>query len=265
MTAESPQARERRRRLRTTFDAVAGLYEASRRGYPDELVDLVVSTAGLDAGSPVLEIGCGTGQLTRSLVARGLDVTAIDLSPAMVDVASRSVPGGRVRFVASSFEDLDAPAGSFDLVASATAFHWLDPDVAHAKAASLLRDGGWLALLATGEDYDDPFGAALRAHWSSLAPPDVGGPAGDEVEAALASGRFDAPLVRTHAERIVLSPAEVAGVERTRATVLDYAPDLRRRYDDGLDALLAGLVELPLTQRTRLAMLRRAGAAGSGP
>jgi ubiquinone/menaquinone biosynthesis C-methylase UbiE len=58
-------------------------------------------------------------------------------------------------FQVSSFEDFAAADASFDLIVSGTAFHWVDPEAMFCKPARLLRPGGWLALLETGERYDD--------------------------------------------------------------------------------------------------------------
>jgi len=66
--AESEQEPSKRRHQRTLFDGVAGLYEASRLGYPSrDIVEFAVTTAGLGTGRTILEVGCGTGQLTESL------------------------------------------------------------------------------------------------------------------------------------------------------------------------------------------------------
>jgi ubiquinone/menaquinone biosynthesis C-methylase UbiE len=68
------------------------------------------------------------------------------------------------------YEALDAAPGAFGLVVSATAFHWIDPEVAFTKPARLLRPGGWLAVLETGERYDEPLGSALMGMWLRRSP-----------------------------------------------------------------------------------------------
>jgi 2-polyprenyl-3-methyl-5-hydroxy-6-metoxy-1,4-benzoquinol methylase len=77
MTVETGPQRGKRHYQRTLFDSVARLYQDSRPGYPSHIVDFVVDTAGLDAAGSVLEIGCGTGQLTERLARFGFAVTAI--------------------------------------------------------------------------------------------------------------------------------------------------------------------------------------------
>lgn len=128
----------------------------------------------------------------------------------MVAVARRRLGRAPVRFAVVSFEDFEAD-GAFDLVVSATAFHWVDPEVKFDKTARLLRPGGWLALLATAERYDDPFGTALLEMWVDRS--DDGGAWVKQRRLAdtqiiTSTGRFEQPLEKTHAERISL-PAEV--------------------------------------------------------
>ena len=92
VTLETPEQRTTRERRRVLFDGVAGLYDATRQSYPAQIVDAILTTAAAGPGAAVLEIGCGTGQLTRQLAGRGLNVTAIDIGPAMVDAARSAVP-----------------------------------------------------------------------------------------------------------------------------------------------------------------------------
>jgi ubiquinone/menaquinone biosynthesis C-methylase UbiE len=259
MGAETEQERSTRRRQRTLFDSVAQLYEASRLGYPGSIVELAVATAGLGAGSAVLEVGCGTGQLTEHLARFGFRLTAIDLGPAMITAARRRLAGSAVSFEVASFEDFAAPDASFDLIVSGTAFHWVDPEVQFRKPVRLLRPGGWLALLETGEHYDEPFRAALQGMWAAR-----GGDGGARVraphfadtEVITSTGLFQTPVHRAHAQRIVRPAETVIGVENTRATSLNWPDDVRREFTEELRHHLRSQTEVHLTQQTSLTMAR---------
>jgi ubiquinone/menaquinone biosynthesis C-methylase UbiE len=61
---------EARDRLRTIFDEAASLYDEVRPGYPEDLFDDVISLSGIPAGGRILEIGCGTGQVTVPVAKR---------------------------------------------------------------------------------------------------------------------------------------------------------------------------------------------------
>lgn len=137
------------RRYGTVFDEVADEYDRIRPMYPDALVDRACEVAGLRYGDPVLEIGCGTGQLTRSLVARGLRVTAVEPGGNLVRLAGQNLEStGAVEFVNARFEDAALPRGHFRAVFSASALHWVDPTVGWRKIAGALTAGGTLALLS---------------------------------------------------------------------------------------------------------------------
>jgi 2-polyprenyl-3-methyl-5-hydroxy-6-metoxy-1,4-benzoquinol methylase len=256
VSAETDQERGRRHYRRTLFDGVAQLYAASRRGYPAELVDFVVTTAGLAADSAVLEVGCGPGQLTEHLARYGFNVTAIDIGPSMVAAARRRLAGSAVSFQVTSFEDFTAAEASFDLICSGTAFHWVDPEVKFSKPARLLRPGGWLALLATEERFDDPLGAALSRMWAARSDDTRARTRPAEAEIIADSGWFDEPVERTHAQRMVLPTETVIGVENTRAIVLSWPEDVRQSFTDELRHYLRSHTEVPLTQLTSLTMAR---------
>ena len=150
------------------FETIAEEYDRVRPSYPADLVD--VACAGLGAGSRVLEVGCGTGKLTRELAGRGFRLEALDPAEGMVAVARRSVGDAPVTFHIGRFEDVDLPPAAFDAIFSATAFHWVDPNVGWAKAARLLRPGGTLALLNHVGDSTGPLHDAFRAAWREARP-----------------------------------------------------------------------------------------------
>ncbi len=257
MAAETERARSKRRFQRTLFDDIPGLYEASRPGYPDNVIEFVVETAGLGAGSAVLEIGCGTGQLTVSLAPFGLSLTAIDISPSMIAAARRRLAGTNVEFQAASFEDFAAADASFDLIISAAAFHWIDPEVRYSKAARLLRPGGWLALLGSSDRYDDPVGAVLDRLWAARDDTDgawVLGASDSEVIAG--TSLFDAAVCDLDTRRLT-EPAEVVfDVERTRATYLSWPEEFRDAFAATLSRELRDRHEVHLTRHTSATMAR---------
>lgn len=250
--AETEQQRGVRHRQRVLFDGVAQLYQSTRPGYPAEIIAFMLETAGVGAASSVLEIGCGPGQLTRDLARYGFRLTAIDIGQEMIAAARRSVRGLAVEFQVTPFEDFAAADASFDLVVSATAFHWIDPEVKFSKPARLLRPGGWLAILSTGERYDDPLGAALDGMWAARSDGQVRRrPPPDEITA---SGLFGEPVHREHEQRTVLAPEAVIGLENTRATPLSWPAAARQAFTEELRAQLGSATEVQLTQHTALTM-----------
>jgi ubiquinone/menaquinone biosynthesis C-methylase UbiE len=259
MEPETEREFTKRRYQRTLFDGVAQLYDDSRLGYPAEIVEFAVATAGVGAGSDVLEVGCGTGQLTEGLVRYGFRLTAIDIGTSMIVAARRRLEGSGVWFQVASFEEFAAAEASYDLIVSGTAFHWVDPEVKFRKAARLLRQGGWLAVLETGERYDDPSGAALRGMWAArtgAASGRVQGPHSGNSEVVARTGLFETPIHKTHTQRVVSSPETVVAVENTRATSLSWQPDTREEFTAELRHQLRSETEVHLTQQTSLTMAR---------
>ena len=257
---ESAGQREWRLRVRYLFDSVASRYEGARWTYPAELVDWMVATARLNQGARVLEIGCGTGQLTSQLAGHRLSVTAIDVGAAMVELARARVRDPDVRFEATSFEDFAAPAGSFELVTSASAFHWLDPAVRWSKSVQLLAPGGWIALVYNSEKYDDPVGSGLFHAWIARSK-DGGawarGPRHTVAEMIEASGLFEPALEKIHLDRLSIPAERVLALEQTRGTFLDYEATTQQSFTDELREIIGGAAEVRATVETSVTMARR--------
>lgn len=134
--------------LGRVFNEVPELYDRVRPGYPDELFADLAAITGLDERSSVLEVGCGTGQATRSLAAFGCPVTAIEPGPGMAAVAcQRLVTFGNVNVETSTFEGWDDRGRCFDVLVAASAWHWVDPSIGWQKAHKVLHPGGWMALI----------------------------------------------------------------------------------------------------------------------
>jgi SAM-dependent methyltransferase len=138
-----------RRELGRVFNEVPELYDRVRPAYPDRLFADLVAITGMDRRSSVLEVGCGTGQATRSLAALGYSVTAIDPGAGMAALARQRLTAfPNVEIENSAFEEWDDGGRRFDLVVAASAWHWVDPSVGWRRAHDVLRPGGWMALLS---------------------------------------------------------------------------------------------------------------------
>jgi SAM-dependent methyltransferase len=164
---------DRRRELGAAFDAAAAAYRSARPGYPRELFALLATRCSIGPGSKILEIGAGTGQATIPLLDLGADVRAIEPGAALARELLDHAAGRRLRVVHGTFEDADVPVSAFDVVAAATAFHWVDPAVRVHKCARALRDGGWLAVWSHvfgDPDRPDPFHDAIQPLLATHAP-----------------------------------------------------------------------------------------------
>jgi SAM-dependent methyltransferase len=136
--------------LRGIFDEAPELYDRVRPGYPDELITELAGRAALAPGARVLEIAPGTGKLTVPLARLGCRITAVELGPALAEVARRNLRGfPEARVETAAFESFPLPDEPYDAVVVATAFHWLDPEVRTARIARSLRPGGVFADIAT--------------------------------------------------------------------------------------------------------------------
>lgn len=144
-----------------SFGRVAKAYEQARPGYP---AGAVAWLAG-DRPARVLDLGAGTGKLTRALRAAGHDVVAVDPSEPMLAELRGAVPG--VEALVGTAESIPLPDGSVDVVTVAQAFHWFDPAAAVPEITRVLRAGGNLALVWNLRDEAVPWVGEL---WASIAP-----------------------------------------------------------------------------------------------
>ena len=119
------------------FTATSGHYARWRPDYPAGYVRWI---AGLVSGRRCVDLGCGTGILSRQLAAAGFSVIGVEPNEAMRAAATEA--GGGPRYVEGRAEDTGLPEGSADVVVAAQAFHWFDLDRALAEIGRLLAGGG---------------------------------------------------------------------------------------------------------------------------
>jgi len=150
------------------FAAGAAAYERGRPAYPEAAVEALAERFGLGPGRRVLDVGAGTGKLTRLLLGTGAHVEAVEPVAEMRAGFAAAVPGVTVHD--GTGEALPVADGSFDVVVAAQAFHWFDPPRALAEAARVLAPGGGLALLWNARDEREPWVAELTRviHWDTF-------------------------------------------------------------------------------------------------
>jgi SAM-dependent methyltransferase len=181
--------------LRTAFNQAADLYDRFRPGYPEEVLTDLAELGGVGPACRVLELGCGTGQLTLPLAQRGCVITALDIGAEMAALAQKKLAGyPSVRIVVAAFEEWPLPAEPFDAVVSATAFHWLRPEIRVAKSADALRPDGALAVIGTHHiaGGDESFFVEVQAcyeRWDPSTQPGLRLPAPPDI--AFDSEEFD--------------------------------------------------------------------------
>jgi ubiquinone/menaquinone biosynthesis C-methylase UbiE len=140
-----------------SFGGVAEAYERGRPTYPAEAARWLLG----DQPLTVLELGAGTGKLTRVLVELGHDVHATDPDTDMLAVLETRLPA--VRTAVASAEEIPLPDQSVDAVIAAQAFHWFDLDRALPEIARVLRPEGVICLLWNQRDEKIPWVRRLGA------------------------------------------------------------------------------------------------------
>lgn len=217
------------------FGSIAAAYDRWRPGYPDAAVDWLIPSGA----THVADVGAGTGKLTSSLLARGLQVTAVEPDPEMLAVLADRWPAARAE--ESDAGRLPLADGTVDAVLVAQAWHWFDKEQALAEAARVLRPGGWLGLVGNAPDEADPFESAFER----LRPghrPRAAGPAEDEWDLPgvsaehIETARFAWTEQTTVADlRALVATFSVYAVmpDDERERELDAVAELATRHADG--------------------------------
>jgi SAM-dependent methyltransferase len=144
------------------FSSKVADYVASRPDYPPALFEALRTTCHLEEGSRIVDLGAGTGLLTRDLLARGWQAVAVEPNDAMraaCDALLGHHPG--YRSVKGTAESMPLADHSADLITAAHAFHWFDIPAARRECLRVLRPGGAVALVWNDRVLADPLHMAL--------------------------------------------------------------------------------------------------------
>jgi SAM-dependent methyltransferase len=233
-----------------SFGPAAERYDRIRPRYPEAAIRWILG----DTPLTVIDVGAGTGILTRQLVALGHRVIPVEPDPAMRErlVAAGGAPEPR----AGSAEEIPLPDASVDAVVAGQAYHWFDPARAHPEIARVLRPGGVFGPLWNDRDEDVPWVAALsrvaiNRPPAKEAPPVAGGPWFGPVERA----EFRHSVTNT--------PETLVELMQSRSYHLTATPAQQAEMDAAIRDLcathpeLAGRAEFELPYITRTYRTRR--------
>lgn len=139
---------------RSVFGRDPPAYDRARPGHPDDVYEVLRERCDLGPGTRVLEIGPGTGHVTRRLLALGAGpVVVVEPDPGLAAYLD-SATDGDVRILQAPLEEAELAGNAFDLAVAASSFHWVDPERGLDAVLGALRPGGWWAMWWT--HYGDP-------------------------------------------------------------------------------------------------------------
>jgi len=160
------------RSLKVIFDQDPELYDEMRPGYPEELIEDILSISKIHQDGRILEIGSGTGQATMPFAKRGYSILCLEIGENLASFATekfRDYPKVEIKTV--SFEEWEPQGEYFDLVISASAFHWIPPEMAYPKVAQVLKDSGCIVVFTHHRPYPyDDFFYKMQKVYKSVVP-----------------------------------------------------------------------------------------------
>jgi SAM-dependent methyltransferase len=223
-------------------------YEAGRPDYPSFVYDDLRDRCGLAPGAQVLEVGPGTGIVTRHLLSAGARVVAVEPDPSLANYLSIAHQTDDLEVIGATLEAAELDRGRFDLVVAATSFHWVDQRHGLQKLSDSVRPRGWIALWWTL--FRDPN------------QPDAFSTAVEELLGPSTRGAFDEPerppfqlddehrrrdlAVWAHAQDVesrivswtyVLTPLQARALYASMATVIRRPPSEQQAMLDRIETL----------------------------
>ncbi len=218
----------------SAYDSLATNYDMGRIGYANELYQTIVDY-GLGRTAKILDVACGTGIASRPFVENDYDVTGVDQSDAMLEIARSNLP--QATWVQGSAEALPFDDATFDAALSAQAFHQFDRVSALREMLRVLRPGGIVAIWWKQLMADDPY-AELRASVAR----EIGA---EPVPEGLTGGfkEFYGAALRDHTLRIIpwraaIGLEQILAYERSRKSLRDALGSKTALYFQTLEARL---------------------------
>jgi SAM-dependent methyltransferase len=244
-----PDGMLRRDEGRVLFGTDPSGYEAGRPDYPDWVYETLSERCGLGPDVHVLEVGPGTGLVTRHLLSAGASVTVVEPDPGLADFLAAGSP--TVEVIRSPLEGAVLPASSFDLVVAATSFHWVDQRVGLNTLRHCLKPGGWVAMWWTlfrdpgsadafTQEVERILGPATRGAFDEEGRPPFQLDEQHRVRDLSAWGGLVDLTAEVVPMPFVLSPERARALYGSMATVLRRPADEQDRLLDSIERLAEG-------------------------
>lgn len=254
--------------IRLSFNEAAEIYAEVRPTYPPDLFDELFTM--LPTAPEIVEVGPGTGQATKDLLARGASVHAIEIGPAMAAKLRSNVPSHQLRISVSDFESTTVPSGA-DGLFSATAYHWISRTAQTDRPAAILRPGGVVAivdLIQVDSPDDLGFFTAAQPIYARYGEGHAGPPAPDRdavdptIRAVLtADRRFGSVAVRRYDWNQTYSASDYRSLMLSYSSTQMMAESDRLGLLDDMESFIrkdfGGVVTRPLVATLTTATLTR--------
>jgi SAM-dependent methyltransferase len=236
-----------------SFGPAADRYDEFRPTYPPAALTWALGT---EPGR-VVDLGAGTGILTRVLLALGHDVLPVEPDPAMRRRLAEATPGTTA--LHGSAESIPWPDGSVDAIVAGQAYHWFDADRAHPEIARVLRPGGVFAPIWNIRDESVPWVARL----SQLSDDRHGGAHDGQLEDPDFGPLFGRVAGKTFQHEVPMTAERLVALISTRSYYLTATPRQQAEIAGAVRELVVGMPEtFPLPYETVIYRARRANATG---
>lgn len=142
------------------FDEMVLNYDKRRANYGVRLFHDIIDYSSITADKSIIEVGCGTGKATEPFLKTGCSVTAVELGKNLASYTKKKYEGySNLKIIQSTFEDYECNDNKFDMLYSATAFHWIPPEIGYKKAYRIIKNGGTIALFWNRSSIDSESGS----------------------------------------------------------------------------------------------------------
>lgn len=217
---------------------MADVYERARPEYPAEAVDWIAGKLDLRPGRTVLDLGAGTGKLTRALIPTGARVIAVEPGDAMRAELERAVPSAVA--LRGSAEAIPLGDGTVDAITVGQAFHWFRHDDAIPELHRVLRRGRGVALVWNTRDHDAPLHQEIGDLITPFIPADR--PPAEDWPSPLGESPLFGPLEQQRFRFSETLDADALAERMASVSFVAAAPDeVRQRLDAQLRAVAARL------------------------